>query len=469
MKKSSVLCYKKNTLEPITISHNDRLLHTLVIGPTGCGKSSLVFTPLILQDVLSEKCGVTLFDPKEDLVELIYTQIKNYCPERIVYINPLSQNCPKINPLSGSEDIVIKNLITIFSPTFITQSSSEKLDLDINRVLISKSVKLLKRYPSLVGGNLNLKTYYDFICNDRNQYRPKCVDLLDILNGQQIDLDYIEILEWLIYHYYENKEGLMDKCLYTRGRIEQLISNKYLLNILTPSPNETQLINFNKHLLDGDIVLINTKTTVLGALGKVFGEFLMLEYMNCVFNRYKYSELSEVSRNQVPPNFLYIDEFTTYSPVINDLFLQGRSFKIGIHIAIQDRHMLSICGGDNTEHQAFAIETNCRNIILFPGVSGETATYYAHEFFNFKAPEIMYRPFGQIIYRIIKDNNVMAPEVGLVFFIDQQPNKDSESFEYKFKYMPDGTVQLSLQEESNTTNNEEQEKEDDDFISKYLN
>jgi len=441
-KNENIVCFTREDLKPITLNHYDRFLHTIVMGPTGCGKSALIFTPLIIQDIINRNCGITLFDPKEDLVEKVHAYAKSFCGDRLIYINPLDPNCPKINPMSGDIDTVTKNLLTIFSPTFATTSLSEKFEIDINRMLIIKTVKLLKSHPNLIGNILNLKTYNDFLSNKNNLTRPKCSKLLELLQNQERDPECVEILEWFLRVYLENKEGVMDKCFYLRGKIEQMISNKYILNILTPGSNETNLIDFNKHLLEGDIVLINTKSTILGPLGKTFGEFLMLEYTNCVFKRHVIRRLQGQTRSQMIPNFLYIDEFTTYSPVTLDLFLQGRSFKIGIHIAIQDRHMLQVCGGEQTITQAYSIETNCRNLIVFPGVSGETAIHYAKEFFNYSAEEIIYRPFGQVICRLVKENNVIAPMVGLVFFMDQKPNKDSLKYEYNFVKTPDGSVAI---------------------------
>lgn len=457
-----VLCYDRS-LNPVYIKNNDRLLHTLVVGPTGCGKSSLIFTPLILQDVMNDSVGVTLFDPKEDLVQKIYPYVKKIDPSRVILIDPTDLNCPKINPLEGSEDIVTKTLLTIFSPDFTITSISEKFEIDINRLLIVKSIKLLKKHPQLVNNNLNMLTFYNFLNNTQNETRKKCATLLDLLNCQERDTESQELLNWFLYVYLDNREQTMDRCLYVRGKIEQLINNKYLLNILTPSSTERNLINFDKHLAEGDIVLINTKTTILGVLGKMFGEFLMLDYMTSVFNRYHYSERHGIDRRDVKENFLYIDEFTTFSPVILDLFLQGRSFKIGVHIAIQDREMLKLCGGDNTENKASAIETNCRNIIVFPGVSGETATFYSKTLFKFLPEEIIYRPFGQMIYRIIKDNTIRMPDIGLNFFFDEEPSLDSTKFEYRFEKLPDGTVNIipALQ-------NYQEEDDYDEELEKYL-
>ena len=70
------LCFNRNTFKQVDIPEEDRFLNTLILGPTGTGKSSLILTPLIYQDLVNTNCGVTIIDPKEDLAEKIYELAK---------------------------------------------------------------------------------------------------------------------------------------------------------------------------------------------------------------------------------------------------------------------------------------------------------------------------------------------------------------------------------------------------------
>lgn len=424
------LCFNRNTFKQVDIPEEDRFLNTLILGPTGTGKSSLILTPLIYQDLVNTNCGVTIIDPKEDLAEKIYELAKELNNRKIVYIDPLDEFCPKINPFQGETEKVIKNLIKIFAPTFTISSVAEKQSVDLNRNLLIKSLRLLKTYPSLCGDNINIKTFSDFISNKHNEARMKIIKLHEVLKKSKENLEFTDICEWFLFQYLEPSTGLFDKCDYLRMKVDDLATNEYLSRILTPENGEQNIVNFDEHLAQGDIVIINTKNTVLGHLGKTFGEFLMLSFLNSVFRRKHYNKMKKIA--DLKPHFLYIDEFPTFSPVLTEMFTQGRSFKVGTHIAVQNRTLLKICGDEDTRNQAFMIESNARNVILFPGLNGEDAEYYSKQFFNLTPSQIMYRPFGQIIYRIVQNRTIQPPDIGLVFFIDEIPHTDSLKNEFNF-------------------------------------
>ena len=108
-----VLCYDRETLQPVVIPEDDRFLNMLIMGPTGTGKSSQVFTPLIYQDLINGNCGITVIDPKEDLAEAIY-QVASQFDRHVLYVDPADENCPRLNPFEGSEEVVTKNMLKIF-------------------------------------------------------------------------------------------------------------------------------------------------------------------------------------------------------------------------------------------------------------------------------------------------------------------------------------------------------------------
>jgi hypothetical protein len=420
-------------LDPVIIPEEDRFLNMLIMGPTGTGKSSQIFMPLIYQDLINGECGITVIDPKEDLAESIY-QIAQQFDRHVLYVDPADENCPRVNPLEGTEDVVTKNMIKILSPSFTITSNEEKRDMDICRNLIIRSIKLLKEFPDMCGNNLNIVTYAHFICNKYNEARLKVSKTLEQLRVNKLSLELTEICEWFLYEYFEPTKDVYDRCASVRIKVDEMASNKYLKRVMTPTNNSTiEKIDFNNHLLNKDIVIMNTKNTILGNLGKTFGEFIMLDFLNAVFRRKHYAK-ERGYKGELPPHFLYIDEFATYSPVLTEMFTQGRSFRVGTHIAVQNRALLQMCGEEETSAQSLLIESNARNLVLFPGLNGEDARYYSAQFYNLRPEEICYRPFGQICYRVINNRSISKPGVGLVFFIDQQPNTDSIELEKQYSH-----------------------------------
>lgn len=427
-----ILCYDRNTLKPIVIPEDDRFLNTLILGPTGTGKSSQIILPLIFQDLLSGECGFTVIDPKEDLAEAVYTVCRNFPDRKVIYMDPTDENCPKYNPFDADAVTVTKNLIKILSPSFLVSTNEEKENLDLCRSLVTKSIKLLKMFPDIVGHNLNISTYCDFITNKYNLSRERLSRTLDNVKINKLSRELSDICEWFMYQYFEPTSGMYEKCASARMKIEDMANNEYLSKVLTPSQGKDseEMLNFPEHIKNGDIVIINTKNTVLGSLGKTFGEFLMLDFLNAVFTRKHYS--AAAGEEYLKPHFLYVDEFATFSPVLTDMFTQGRSFRVGTHIVAQNRALLKMCGEEDTAAQSLLIESNARNLILFPGLNGEDAEYYSKQFYNLRPEEICYRPFGQICYRIVQNKSISKPGVGLVFFIDQTPNTDSVELEKQY-------------------------------------
>lgn len=427
-----VLCYDRHTLEPIIIPEDDRFLNMLIMGPTGTGKSSQIILPLIFQDLINGECGFTVIDPKEDLAEAVYAVCKNFPDRNVIYLDPVQDDCPKYNPFDADLTTVTKNLIKILSPSFLVSTNEEKESLDLCRSLITKSLKLLKQFPDIVGHDLNIKTYCDFITNKYNLSREKLNKTLDNIKINKLSRELSDICEWFCYEYFEPTSGIYEKCASARMKIEDMANNEYLSKVLTPTPGSEEVqLNFAEHILKGDIVIVNTKNTVLGSLGKTFGEFIMLDFLNAVFTRRHYS--AKHGQEYLKPHFLYVDEFATYSPVLTDMFTQGRSFRVGTHVVAQNRALLKMCGEEMTTAQSLLIESNARNLVLFPGLNGEDAEYYSKQFYNLRPEEICYRPFGQICYRIVQNKSISKPGVGLVFFIDQTPNTDSVELEAKYK------------------------------------
>lgn len=430
MQNRVTLCYDRITGKPIEMYEEDRFLHTLIVGPSGTGKSSQILLPLIYQDIINEDCGVVIFDPKEDLAKDAYELASKYSPRKVVYIDPISENCPKINPFAGTKDEVINTLSKIFT-SGVTHGAGEQLMINSARLLIVRSITLISNFPQLVGNNLNIKTYSDFINNRGNVARMECVKIKEQLQREKKSPDLQDICDWFNRVYFETSSKTNENCYNFRQQMEEIASNEFLSRVLSPSDYDKNIVNFNESIAAGDVVIINTRYSYLGSMAKVFGEFMLQCYMVAAFKRRHYQEEHNLGEF-LKPNFLYIDEFATFSLVSTDLFTQGRSFRIGVHICVQSRALLRVCGDQDSTEQATVVEANTRNLILFPGMEGTDAAYYSSQFFNLTPQQILYRPFGQIVYRIVQKRTILPPNIGLVFFVDEEPNTRSIENEFSF-------------------------------------
>ena len=60
------------TDKPVILPLKDRFLHMLILGPTGCGKTSQSITPMINRDMKNDDMGITVLEPKGDLAEKVF-------------------------------------------------------------------------------------------------------------------------------------------------------------------------------------------------------------------------------------------------------------------------------------------------------------------------------------------------------------------------------------------------------------
>lgn len=87
--------------ERLGISISDALYHTVLLGPTGAGKSTAL-AHLALADIAAGR-GVLLIDPKTDLVADILARIPEQRRDDVVVIDPTSSRPVGINPLARTQ------------------------------------------------------------------------------------------------------------------------------------------------------------------------------------------------------------------------------------------------------------------------------------------------------------------------------------------------------------------------------
>lgn len=481
------------TNKPVILHSKDRFLHTLILGPTGCGKTSQSIIPMIWRDIHNNQpingkpLGITVLEPKGDLAEKVYAMVnyKNqlideaiemgtYNPKelgtkrKVLYFNPILNECPYFNPLIGDEDDVIENMCTTFN---MLNADSPQFFKDMTDGLVRRSVKLLKR---LLGDEATLLDLNTLVWNVGDEGRKNYVMPLRKLkympDGSEIRPDIRrendELIDWFLNDYYAGIGGAKgapktyENTSGVRTQISKLVSNKYLKKVLNP-PRKGEVgyeeslniehINFDEALAEGHIITMSTCQGKLRDLGRFLGYFIILQLQASVFRR-------PGNENTRTHNMLYIDEFQVYSnPGFSDMLTQGRSYRVASHLATQARAQIGMGSGKDGKSFIELVSTNARNKIIYPGISYSDAKFYADEFgqeevvkeersynqkymFNtpdstkvtirstakdeqrFTPTDIMDRPFGQITYRIVSHNSVQPPGVSQISYIPADIN-----------------------------------------------
>ena len=479
--------YGEKTNIPVILPAKDRFLHMLILGPTGCGKTSQSLIPMINRDMGCKEIGITVLEPKGDLAEKIFAMAKYYGRE-VVYFNPILPDCPYFNPLYGDESDVVENLATTFN---MLNPDSPQFFKDMSEGLIRKSTKMLKR---LYGDDATLIDLNTLVWDTGGQGRKMVMEFSRKIDPRpEIQKENEEIYQWFLNDYYSGLSGARgstktyEHCSGVRSQISKLVSNEYLRKVLNPPKGHGSDLDFDDALERGIVITIGTAQGKLRDLGRFLGYFIILQLQASVFRR----PGNEFTRKY---NMLFIDEFQVYTnPGFADMLTMGRSYRVASHLATQARDQIAMGGGKDGKNFVQLVSTNARNKIIYPGISSADAKYYSEEFgeavvqkigktfakkrflstlseervstsikeekeARFSLSDIIYKGFGIITYCIIKNNSVTTPGVSQIQYIPKDLNdeldrmvadynKEQEEKEAKLKAI----INKSLNEENNNT------------------
>lgn len=456
---------KSENNTPIVLPYKDRFLHMLILGPTGCGKTSQIITPMICSDLKNKDMGIIVLEPKGDLAEKIYA-LATFEGREVMYFNPILKDCPYFNPLRGDENDVIENLVATLKAF---DSDSKSYFQDSNENLIRRGVKVLKR---LYGDDATL-VKLDTLINNVGGKGVKMVTEFSKLKtkNERERTENDSISYWFLNDYFASggrgaqPSKSFEAASGVRNQIQKLISNAYLNKVLNP-PSQEELektgetvnyIDFDDILASGKICTLCSAQGKLRELANFLGFFLILQIQSAVFRR-------PGNENTRRGCMFYIDEFQTYANAgMQNMLTQGRSYRVGCVLATQNRALIGMNSGSRAKAFTDLVSTNARNVVIFPGANSEDAKYYSAEFGKkkvkkkdisvqrarygidfasqretikdsekdedvFPITEIIYREFGEAIVRIIKNNSVQSPQVVKLSYISQELNSRANKF-----------------------------------------
>ena len=361
-----VLCQDKKTGRNVIVPHQDLFRHLLVLGPTGCGKTSLFLAPAVSQLLQNPGNSLLIIDPKGDFAH--YTGAMCRCYDRsFLLFDPTLPDCPVFNPLSGREDEVVENLVTT-----LESLADEKVRyfLDQNARLLRSGIRLLKR---LYGDNANLLLLNDLLHN-RDGFGFRCLaDLNRITTEQQhltkpdMQRQNREIISYFRDEYFSPQAKTFEHTSGVRTQISNLSDNIHLRRALNPPPGHQPDIDFDRLLQCGGVLCISLAQGQLRNLARYLGLFLQMSYQSAVFRRPFPAEAR-------PPAFEIIDEVQV---IANEQFAemvqQARSLGCSVIAATQGLEQLALHLGISGRPFLAALKTNFLNRVIFAGLAPEDA------------------------------------------------------------------------------------------------
>lgn len=348
----------------VTVSVNQRLRHTHLIGATGTGKSTLLHS-MIVQDI-KQGNGVAVLDPHGDLIESILAYIPVQRHKDVIVIDPSDGEYPVgFNILSAhsevEKDILSSDLVAVFKR--LSTSWGDQM----NSVFANAILAILE---SKQGGTL--------------------IDLRRFLVEKSFRDMYLKSVSDPNVVYYWQKEfpllksGSIGPIL---TRLDTFLRPKLIRNMVS----QKKSLDFEQILDTGKVVLIKLSQGLIGTENSyLLGTFFVTKIYQAAMAR------QIQSKENRKDFFLYVDEFQNFITPSMSLILSGaRKYHLGLILAHQDMAQLNKY---DTE-LASSVVSNAGTRICFR--LGDTdAKRFAAGFTTFDATDLENLNIGEAVGRI---------------------------------------------------------------------
>ncbi|MGN4865157.1 DNA translocase FtsK [Bacillus cereus group sp. MYBK132-2] len=407
--------------EMVRIKGKDRTLNGIIIGPIGSGKTSSLIIPMINQDLHwmvrfinkfetaykkndydTEEVkgtflnGVTVIEPSNDLCQKVFklVQAHKIPASSVYYIDPTNPDTKNINILRGPVDKVAEVFAMVIqglsesNNAFFEQAQRNHLKQHIYLLKLHNPQKdvtfddLIEMYDDVERVHrmhkllkIQVEKLYDFIQtgvasrDQKNEYQ--------IIKG---------IDEWFNNTICEKTDFQGEPAVYKSGKyrgqpmhydreeeyvkglrniLKDLASNVLIRRVLFGKSD----FDFDIHLEQGGILLVNTAKGELAELSNVLGKFVLLSMQNAVFRR---------KPNVSPYHHIIVDEFPDFVVrPFKEFPAQSRKYKVILTIASQTLSQLAL---DFTEQYMFTLLGSFRNKMIFGDVTPYDAKIFSDMF-----------------------------------------------------------------------------------------
>ena len=288
------------------IKLQDRFQHFYILGRTGTGKSTLIFSK-IKQDIQLD-IGLCLIDVHGDLVQKVIHSIPDSRKQDVIYLNATD---PKLsigyNPLRKvsyeKRALVTSHILEVFEKLWGSQSWGVKLSHILRNILL-----LLLDQPKA-----NLSDILKVLQN--SEFRNTC--LLNVVNP-----------EVKKFFQKEFKSYTKNDLLPIYNKLGGILSYPSVKRILVTNTNQISL----RQIMDKrKVLLINLSKGSLGAeTSYILGALLLTSLSSAAFSRI------DTPESERTPFFCYLDEFQNYTTTsVVDMLSELRKFKVGMILAHQ--------------------------------------------------------------------------------------------------------------------------------------
>ncbi len=297
----------------IHIRYPDLTQHAYILGQTGTGKSTMLYT--MVMDLLNSGKHVSLIDPHGDLYDQVVKDMPASSRANTVFFDPSasSETIPGINFLSHDPS-------DPFQKSFLMNSMYTILD----------SLYDMK----LTGGPIFIK-YFQAAMRLVMESQGSILDIIQVFENK----DYRDNLlantknpeltaEWNELGSTSGDYGFANISIYITSKLNEFRNNAFLREILGTKENQ---LDFNDIMNNGKNLLVRLPIGVLGERGvNLVGQIIFNKFLMTAFAREKLKE--ELRLDHV----LVVDEFHKFTTdAIGKVFSEARKYHLSLVVANQ--------------------------------------------------------------------------------------------------------------------------------------
>jgi len=353
----------------VTVSSQQRLKHTHIIGATGTGKSMLLLTSII-QDIINGE-GVAVLDPHGDLIDLVLSWMHPDRRKDVILIDPADSEFP-----------VGFNILTAHS----------EIEKDI---LSSDLVAAFKRLSTSWGDQMNSVFANAILAFLESNKGGTLIDLRRFLIEKSFRDQFLKtVTDPSIVYYWQKeypilKSGSIGPIL---TRLDSFLRPKLIRNMVA----QNKSLDFEDILDSKKILLMKLSQGLIGTENSyLLGTFMVSKIQQAAMAR---QAKQKADRSDF---YLYIDEFQNFiTPSMSAILSGARKYHLGLILAHQGMMQLH---KEDSELES-SVMANAGTRICFR-LGDSDAKKFEGGFSYFDAMDLQNLSTGEAIIRIERPEN----------------------------------------------------------------
>lgn len=341
----------------VALNSKARENHTHVLGSTGTGKSKLL-EYMLRQDILNRKAGLCLLDPHGSLYDELMLFASHRYPnlaDRIVTFHPARDidHVVGFNPVStdmSRMDYFLEKLIASCLKAWGQHDSDSSPRIarwleNIFHVIMASNATLLETVPLINTAKGDLRRQ----------------NLLQYTASEAVQTDWSQYEKATLRERQTMMEG-------ASNRLRKFLRNETIRLIFG---QQSRALDLRKIMDEGKILLVN-----LNGEDKIDRQNMQLIGTLLVNEVFSASQLRDPRDQSLKPFYFYIDEFAQF--ITRDIaFSLEEARKRKLFMVLAHQHLAQLKKED--EYLYASVMTNCKNKIIFGGLSVEDSDIMVRE------------------------------------------------------------------------------------------